>query len=816
MTTNPILVRTNVRRSRPDDLPSDESLLHCHSAFDGDGTYLRDEAFALTSKEQQAVHNTALNNRFQRELRNDEIHSRPSKDSLIIGPNGGDSFSEGLLNTSHENIIVTLYDGPSEGLDALNEMGYGEVICIVSPDSDNDNEPKPPVEPKPPLKTYASSKFNRSWVPTSPENPNARSRWFKILHVKGAPADTDWSRVLETLYHNIDTAATSAEWVTNVRLCRLPVNIIRNTISTQQLEQCGNNPVRDSQISENTGIPLRSIKQLAGLHKRAIPESLYDVQGQGSFLGVDLISGLERSFRSDENENLYVVEKARTALVHSDKPYTLADVVSQRHQHQALLLHSREVVAMLNEEFQHVKVSVRVGKYSETRTIAGFREGNAAEAPLKLRHYAWSLRGETFGLPHLPCVNVGTLAEPLLLPLELCTVLPSQRLRGPIDASLSRMAEHHRVGIVSQTQPDSEITGRVVVPSSSLENGSTLNEKVARACGNSFPNLLFVEASASRVESPNWVALQDSIRELIKISLAEHALQYAQSTDIVARQKRLLNLQYRSDTELSDRWTEQLRDFTTLHNASKGQQTFVIVYLPADNRSTEMYKIVKKACDTTVGVQTFFVNHTNLEARVCGSPTDGVLRVAAELRRRICLRNPPRILMAATSRKTPTGPKRLVISMHIAPVTFPAKSRIASGHVTELYIVALVSLDLETGSHSRTEIKLYNADQVKQLDMGTLFAPFVDSLPSAGRYNLTILRSGHFPERELTTDKINESGEPATPCTRPYTAEDEFADIRKAFSEIVTPAECKYITLKTRFCAFMSTPPTSRCQRWLL
>jgi hypothetical protein len=786
MTSTPILVQTNVRKSTADDLPANQALLHCLATSDGDATYFRNEPFTLTSKELQTVHNTALSNRFQRELRRDEVHARPSKDSLIIGPNEGDSFAEGHLRTSHENMIVTLYDGPKEGLDALNEMGYGEVICVKSPDGDTE------VEPKPALKTYNSSKFTRSWISSSPESQRARSRWFQVLQVKDAPADTDWSKVLATLYQNVDTAATQADWVTNVRFCRVPVKINRNTISTQQLEQCGNNAVRDSQISESTGIPLRSIKQLAGLHKRAIPASLHDVQGQGSFLGVDLISGLQRSFRSDENENLYVVEKARTALVHSDKPYTLADVVSQRHQHQAQSLHDREVIAMLNEEFRHVKISV-VGKNSETRTIAGFREGSISQAPINLRHYAWTSRGQDFGLPHLPCVNVGTHADPKLLPLELCTVLPSQRLRGPIDASLSRMAEHHRAGIVSQLQPDSEITGRVVVSSPSPDNDGTLNEKVARACGGGFPNLLFVEASTSRVESPNWVALQDSIRELIKTSLEEHASsQYAQTTVVPACQKHLLSLQYRLNAENSDRWTEQLRDFTALHKAIDKQQTFVVVYLPADNRNNEMYKIIKKACDTTVGVQTFFVNHANLEARVCGSPTDGVARVASELRRRICLRN-PRILVGTTSRKTPTGPKRLVISMHIAPVTFPSKSRIASGHVTELYIVALVSSDLETGSPSRTEINLFNADQVKQLDMEKLFAPFVDSLPSTGRYNLTILRSGHFPERQHTIASTDQS---SVSATRPYTAEDEFADIREAFSEIVTPAECRYITLK--------------------
>jgi hypothetical protein len=738
--SNQITVKTNVRRSRADALPANETLLHCLATSDGDGTYLRDEPFTITSKEQQAVHNTALTNHFQWAAQRDEIYSRPSKDSMVLQNNRG-------RDDSHEDIIVALYDGPKQGLDALNDMGYGEVICSKkSPDSDTSAASDTDKQLLPPLETYSSFKFKRSWLSTSQENSSTHCRWFKVLHVKDAPADTNWSQILATLYQNIDTTATKADWVNKVRLCHLPVKISHKIIYMQQLEQCGNNTVRDFEISTSTGVPLRSIKQLAGLNKSSFPASLHDIQDEDSFLGADLVSGTQRSFRTDKHDNLYVVEKPRTALVFRDQPCTLADLVVQRHQSQVTLLQSRDGIAMLNKEFRQVKVSVRVGKQTENRTIAGFREGKAADAPLMLRHYAWSLKGEAFGLSDLPSVNVGTHDKPLLLPLELCTVLPSQRLRGPIDASLSRMVENRRPNIISQFLTYFKATGLVVVPSPLPNNDDTLHEKIARACGRGFPNILFVEANSLRVESRNWVALQDSVQELIKTSLEEHS-GYQQPTIVPTDQKPLLRLRYDSDAGLSEKWTEQLRQFTTLHSGSEGQQTFAILYLPAESRHAEMYKIIKKACDITVGVQTFFVNHASLESRVCELSTAGVLKAAAKLCSRICLRI-PRTSLATTSKKGTPQAKRFVIAMHVSPVTFPSKSRIASGHVTKLYLVALVMSELETGSYLRTEVKLYNANQVKNLDMATIFAPFARSLPATGKRYLTILRSGHPPGAE--------------------------------------------------------------------
>jgi hypothetical protein len=220
----------------------------------------------------------------------------------------------------------------------------------------------------------------------------------------------------------------------------------------------------------------------------------------------------------------------------------------------------------------------------------------------------------------------------------------------------------------------------------------------------------------------------------------------------------------------------------------------MIVYLPAETGHADMYKTIKKACDITAGAQTFFINHASLEARMCQSPSTGLSNVAAELRHRICLRNPPK-LAAAVLDQTPSEPKHLVIAMHISHVGFPSKLRIASGQVTDSYMVALVSSDLKTGGHYLTEVKLLGADQVNNLNMGELFQPFVRSLSTRVRHEVTILRSGHFPDRQVTQGTSNVIKAPTVPYTREKTDKQEMTSIRRAFGQTVSPRGFTFITL---------------------
>jgi hypothetical protein len=113
--SQPIVVQTNVRQSIDNDDISSDPMIHCHSTFDGDWTFLDGKSFDLLKKAQLTVLNTALTQRFRR-LSADSYH-RPSKDSLLIGADSHpDCFDvdDDVLQATHQHSIVTMYEGPVE------------------------------------------------------------------------------------------------------------------------------------------------------------------------------------------------------------------------------------------------------------------------------------------------------------------------------------------------------------------------------------------------------------------------------------------------------------------------------------------------------------------------------------------------------------------------------------------------------------------------------------------------------------------------------------------------------------------------------
>jgi hypothetical protein len=505
------------------------------------------------------------------------------------------------------------------------------------------------------------SEFTRFWSSTSRE-PKPRCRWFKVHFVHNPTAKTNWPLVLTTLSEEI-----AARGFKDVCLGHISTKIAYGFITGSQVAQCCGDAVRNKAISEATGIALSAINKLAILNKTSHPSSLHQIQEQGDLAGANLISGIQHRMRTAKDNNRYVAEKPRTALVFGEKPHTLADVVTRLHPRRAAFLQTRDGISMLNRQFKDVKVIIRSGKNSETRIVTGFREGNPASVPLTLLHYAWSIKDEAFILPDLPCVDVGTSAEPLFLPLELCTVLPEQCLQGPINAALSREAEQCRLKFnkaLTLEAPFKTTQGRAVVYSSpsvdSKARADRLNGLVSQACATKYPNILFVEVGSVKVQSSSWDSLQESLRGLIKESIDQHIAHHLTGHNpgkTSTGKSPLLSLRYGSTgTISSDKWTGQLRKFISDHNGAEGQRTFMVVCMPAESNHAKIYKAIKNACDVTAGVQTFFVTRAHLESKACEDPAYGIYDVAAELRRRIRFRNPPMLAVTASIRAS-SNPK---------------------------------------------------------------------------------------------------------------------------------------------------------------
>ena len=335
------------------------------------------------------------------------------------------------------------------------------------------------------------------------------------------------------------------------------------------------------------------------------------------------------------------------------------------------------------------------------------------------------------------------------------------------------------------------------LPFSSRREDGELERKVIQACGGEFPNLLFVEAGTAKIQSRNWDSLQTSLRDLIKDSFEQSQQFTRQPIHIRTGDAQLLSLRYDPEATLRGRWTEQLRRFAGNHKGNDGQRTFMIVCLSAEPFHAKMYKIIKKACDLTVGVQTFFVNFASLESRVRHPLNRSVLSIAGKLRRSIRLRNPPLIVGTVSAK-----PADLTVAVHITNVTVPAKDRIDSSDVSEIYLAALVSADLKTGTCYHTVLKLYNKAGVDNLDINKLFEPLLRQLAANHQRKVVIMRSGYFPERWVllaTDDGVlasQESADPRPSSSRPYTREDEFDHICTAFGKKAPPGGLTYITLK--------------------
>jgi hypothetical protein len=778
----PVTVRTNVQLAS-DDANSEESLLHCQSTLNGEWTYPEDWSSPITKKETLVVHNTVLNH-LQAHNRK-EFKSRPSKDILVINAEG--YSGDDVVDTEHD-ILVTVYEGLGGPPDALNEINYAEIVANTWVFFEETNDASA-------VEIEYSSDFVRSWSSASSEH-RSRRRWIKIHIVTCDTEGNPWPKAVKRI-----NQAFNDNKVEDTRVLYVPVKVIRQTISARQRAQCGLDALNDREISKATGIPLSSIGKLARLNHAKFEGFTPD--SDGSFSGVNLICGKQQQSRIGKDNISYLVEKPRTALVFADKPYTLEHVVSQRHPHQAEFLRTDAGISMLSKEFRGVKISVSVGKHNETRLIAGFRKEKTEDVPMVHRHYAWTAKGEAATVTYLPLIDVGTPARPLLLPLGLCTILPSQRLRGSIEVSLSRQVMHRLP--FTKTAPLSSdfetMRGHLFrhVPTSLRHADGQLDQKVIQACSNAFPNLLFVEAGSAKIQSRNWDSLQTSLRDLIKKSFEQTVSQHpiGQPSNLPTGKPMVLSLRYDSNSNLSGRWTEQLRQFATTNKGNTDQRTFMIVCLSAEPDHAKMYKIIKEACDLKVGVQTFFVNFAALESRVRQPLNHGIHSIAGELRRSMRLRNPS-MLAAAAFRQGGADCKNLSIAMHITPVGFPTKDRIDSSHVTEVYVIALVSADLTTGTCFHTELKLCNKAQVDNLDMNKLFEPLLQKLAVQGQRKVILLRSGYFPKRRVPLETPTANGVPAlqTPTDRPYTTADECDRICTAFGKKAPPGALTYISLK--------------------
>lgn len=257
------------------------------------------------------------------------------------------------------------------------------------------------------------------------------------------------------------------------------------------------------------------------------------------------------------------------------------------------------------------------------------KSGEASHVPLQIRRPACLARGDELDMPSLPCVNVGIPEKPILLPLELCKILPHQHLHGSLRESMARhdkSIRQHNMPILLSDKVVSDqcfaVRGYMVIQQRAEMQDcirGIRENQFKEACGKRLPNLLFVEAGACEASSDGWVNLQSSLENFSVSSVTsskKEFLSHRKANEdgdalLDPEPRPLLSLKYNHDPNVEDRWARQLRDFVSDHG-DENSKTILVVHLQRSKSRAQIYNTIKMTCDIALGVQNIFISDESL------------------------------------------------------------------------------------------------------------------------------------------------------------------------------------------------------------
>lgn len=827
---------TNLKKIESHDIGSDSNVIHLKTAVTTTPTAVGHGPLALTSNEQRDIHQAV----FDLHLQGGKILSRQSENSLLADITVlDDPF------TACYELILTIWESEEPAPKALVDLNFDEASAVdekptVSEDASACDElfetfyQESASEVQVPLgRTSKLVAFKQSPLPPGHE-AGLRWRWYSIHSATIDATNNQWRSTLDRTL-----ARTVTSGVERVRFYRIPVEITGKPLQLGEVVNLMGGAENVLAKPFHSGIPLDQFESLA----TGAIECNEEILASDTLESDTLESDTDDSAASFKKQRVGKTLEVRTTnrfnirlgpdslLVASSKPHTdvllvpnnssLAGFVRNHHFGQVGNLQAPDGVSTLTTMLRGVKVQLKAGGKHEDRTISGFRKGLYSELPKDQTHYMLSTWGGPAPDPALPSVNVGSIEKPLYVSMELCFIREGQRLRGPRDPQLSLAIEKatHKNNLALQASAGQQVPGLFVVDLKRKSQEASLNTAIVHACDGCFPNLLFVEAGSGPFKFHRWSKLRNAFESLLLQSFKDHAEMYSHTAATpvpteLGNAMPLLSLKYNSGTDPTADWTRRLKNFITrCHKPS--QKTIVIVWLEPEQSQNTMYKVIKKACDLTVGAQTFFVNHATYQNKVFVTPEENVaiMQTAGSIRRRLPLRMPRMLKGKVGSQKGD-----LVVAMHVTPISTPTTgARSSSKDIPGFYLVTFVSRHLKLSEQYHTEIGIFTRVQMQSQDHMALLQKIVDLLPDQIQQNLTILRSGYMSpfqgalsptscvdltnnasfetpimrhESESLPETIGQSSMSRHPNVDP-----EIKEIHRRIATLASPGKLTYITL---------------------
>lgn len=398
---------------------------------------------------------------------------------------------------------------------------------------------------------------------------------------------------------------------------------------------------------------------------------------------------------------------------------------------------TRETYQDIAGSLRGLKVKIKGIAESEIRSIKRLELVLPSGVGDEQKHPAWRAKSNFKPIwPGLPCINVGSGSRDVLLPPELCMMLPMQSFNGPHHPDLEReLLAHRNNNTTIIASSGSRINELLVVDKRPILAKSSLTERFAESfshCTSGVPTVLYVEIGTTQSSGDGW----DKVCSYVKSQLSPN--------DNGGEMIKIF-LKY-TPNKSQNSWKTQLQRFVAKYQRDKIETLLAIAIHPEQHRQ-QIYNTLKGLCDVELGLQTFFVNMDRLEEKLRLSPMNGIQKVGNELMRRMRVRNPPE-KYAKNGRPGDTS-----LAMHIARLSTDAMDLDTYGRATSChdhYLLVLVSREMETSERYKTTTQLLTAEKLVAFDPSSLVHEHIDHWQNpedqnSKKHRLTIFRSGYMP-----------------------------------------------------------------------
>jgi len=749
MSTNaaPVTLQTNLRELNPTNDFKPQHVLYCQLNVAHDANVHSDAK--NPASELLAVRQATKN--FLEESKC--IMSTIDKNHFFANPDCEEKLK---LHASKRYVLLTVYDGKVEPSNEAVSFDYASA-CLSGgsfPDIAFETAPSP---------------FKRS----SGKHSSDKQQWYRTQIISSNMSHLELVSAFERFHLALDPKLGVLP-----RYCHALV-VKTQTLEVNSLISSIAQGVDFADKSADIQIPLASLNELIRVINP--PTTLFiNIESVQDSDGLTLRLGTSSNLYRGAAPRLLVAEKSHIHATPDPKLHTLADFLKKQLASTWSKTERAAKLKSLCAMLKGMEVGVRVKGLQEKHKVAEVLDGSSQSAPPSSRHRAWTAKHEDYPLADLPCLNVGSLREPVLLPPELCTILPDQDLRRGHTPSLARLIDSiRRSDSPIQTANTELLSGWRIKHRQNSEKVDDL-QVVFDNLGGALPTILFLEAGTEAIECPSW----DSVRRLLKQSLKRVCQQ--SKTQTPDKDGPLLSLTYDNASDVGGLWTEQIHRFASKHG-SHARKVILIVYVHSDKQKmrSNMYNIIKRASDVKLGIESIFVDRDTLKSKSHMSPEEGPSRVVGSIYRKLRIRNSP--MLADMSTNTPSSkkshssaePRHLVISIHVKPFTSQSPFLLNDGtsrsHGPEMFLVALVSRAVDSPADYHTEVKLLSKLDFKKFDVSTLFNEVFDAIKGSS-HRLTVLRSGHLVDG-------------------PADLRQEIGDIAKAYDRVRNRTRFTYATL---------------------